>query len=164
MAMIGEQFMVGNEICGMQLSLRYPYDQVFISSSRTNSNGTYRLNLKLKISAIFCLYMFHWNSLSLKSYGKNYKIMQLSVWHRNSGDKYVVKKIGESLRRILHLPQGQGSGPQMDYRFVFFCLYLWLQRDFEQKMYMKVVEQNQGYFSYVYLTLEIALESKILTV
>jgi len=67
MAMIGEQFMVGNEICGMQLSLRYPYDQ-------------------------------------------------LSVWHRNSGDKYVVKKIGESLRRILHLPQGQGSGPQMDYR------------------------------------------------
>jgi len=67
MAMVGEQFMVGNEICGMQLSLRYPYDQ-------------------------------------------------LSVWHRNSADKFVVKKIGESLRRILHLPQNQGSGPQMDYR------------------------------------------------
>lgn len=66
MAMIGEQFMVGNEICGMVLSLRYPWDQ-------------------------------------------------LSVWHRNSSDKYVVKKIGESLRRILHLPQGQG-GPNMDYR------------------------------------------------
>jgi translation initiation factor 4E len=66
MAMIGEQFMVGNEICGMQLSLRYPYDQ-------------------------------------------------LSVWHRNSTDKHVVRKIGESLRRILHLPQG-GNGPQMDYR------------------------------------------------
>ena len=28
MAMIGEQFMVGNEICGMVLSLRYPWDQV----------------------------------------------------------------------------------------------------------------------------------------
>ena len=41
---------------------------------------------------------------------------QLSVWHRNSSDKYVVKKIGESLRRILHLPQGQG-GPNMDYRY-----------------------------------------------
>ena len=42
MAMIGEQFMVGNEICGMQLSLRYPYDQVaYISSSTANSNGTY---------------------------------------------------------------------------------------------------------------------------
>ena len=40
----------------------------------------------------------------------------MSVWHRNSSDKYVVKKIGESLRRILHLPQGQG-GPNMDYRY-----------------------------------------------
>ena len=29
MAMVGEQFMVGNEICGMVLSLRCPYDQVF---------------------------------------------------------------------------------------------------------------------------------------
>jgi len=66
MAMVGEQFMVGNEICGMVLSLRYPWDQ-------------------------------------------------LSVWHRTSSDKFVVKKIGESLRRILHLPSGQG-GPQMDYR------------------------------------------------
>lgn len=66
MAMIGEQFLVGDEICGMVLSLRYPWDQ-------------------------------------------------LSVWHRNSSDKYVVKKIGESLRRILHLPNGPG-GPQMDYR------------------------------------------------
>jgi len=66
MAMIGEQFLVGDEICGMVLSLRYPWDQ-------------------------------------------------LSVWHRNSADKFVVKKIGESLRRILHLPNGAG-GPQMDYR------------------------------------------------
>ena len=28
MAMVGEQFLVGDEICGMVLSLRYPWDQV----------------------------------------------------------------------------------------------------------------------------------------
>jgi len=65
MAMIGEQFMVGNEICGMVLSLRYPWDN-------------------------------------------------LSVWHRNSSDKHVITKIGDSLRRILNLPKL--GGPQMDYR------------------------------------------------
>ena len=82
MAMIGEQFLVGDEICGMVLSLRYPWDQVLWAESATS----------ILVTSI-----------------------QLSVWHRNSSDKYVVKKIGESLRRILHLPNGPG-GPQMDYR------------------------------------------------
>lgn len=67
MAMIGEQFLVGDEICGIVLSLRNPWDQ-------------------------------------------------LSIWHRNSVDKFVVKKISESLKRILNLNVNSASGPQMDYR------------------------------------------------
>lgn len=67
MAMIGEQFLVGDEICGIVLSLRNPWDQ-------------------------------------------------LSIWHRNSVDKFVVKKISESLKRILNLNVNSSSGPQMDYR------------------------------------------------
>ncbi|CBY17893.1 unnamed protein product [Oikopleura dioica] len=41
---------------------------------------------------------------------------QLSIWHRNSVDKFVVKKISESLKRILNLNVNSASGPQMDYR------------------------------------------------
>ena len=43
MAMIGEQFMVGNEICGMQLSLRYPYDQVSRVLERILMEHIYRI-------------------------------------------------------------------------------------------------------------------------
>ena len=57
MAMIGEQFLVGDEICGMVLSLRYPWDQVNITPPRVEYNpeffdGSFQ-NLSAYIWTIF---------------------------------------------------------------------------------------------------------------
>ena len=55
MAMVGEQFLVGDELCGIVLSLRNPWDQVFLHQSHQEFNrldsflsGTEMLQTKLQ--------------------------------------------------------------------------------------------------------------------
>ena len=65
MAMVGEQFLVGDEICGMVLSLRYPWDQVYFKAISTSFLkrcffGTLKLIAEV-VRNFFCYqFAFNW--------------------------------------------------------------------------------------------------------
>lgn len=81
LAMLGEQFMVGGEICGAVVSIRFQVKFVLSYLYLKNIN-------RLLISIFFF-------------------IMQediISVWNRTASDQNTTARIRDTLRRVLNLP------------------------------------------------------------
>lgn len=77
MAMLGEQFLVGPEICGIVLSTRYPVI----------------LNKMFQLKNVITFYFIPFFQEDL-----------LSVWNRTATDQSSTARIRDTLRRILNLP------------------------------------------------------------
>lgn len=87
LAMLGEQFMVGEEICGAVVSVRF---QVQPKNTRTHEHT------HTKAVALLTL-----------RYGLSTSCLQediISIWNKTASDQATTARIRDTLRRVLNLP------------------------------------------------------------
>lgn len=109
LAMLGEQFMVGEEICGAVVSIRFQVQLTAVLQLLRQ--------LLLLLAADHC-------SRIIVVYLSVHQEDILSIWNRTSNDQMTTSRIRDTLRRVLNLP----TNTIMEYkthndslRYYYYC-------------------------------------------
>ena len=91
LAMLGEQFMVGEEICGAVVSIRFQED--ILRSAKSNRHICWANQVLVAVM------MMTINTESLSPYHMNWTIV-CSIWNRTACDQAVTNRIRDTFRRV----------------------------------------------------------------